>query len=84
MLRYRLALFSLLINFAVLGACGHSGSEGSTDGDAPTFTADYTHEAVMGESVNLSALLFSEAAEATETAIEAKWDEIDAIYEEPG
>lgn len=84
MLRYRLALISLLISFSVFTACGHSGNEGSTDGDSPAATADYTYDAVVGESVNLSALLFSEAAGATETAIDAKWDEIDAIYEALG
>jgi hypothetical protein len=84
MLRYRLALFSLLISFAILTACGHSNNEGGTTGDSPGVTADYTYDAVVGESVNLSAMLFSEAAEATETAIDAKWDEIDAIYEALG
>lgn len=84
MLRSRIAFFSLLVFFAILVACGGSGGDGSTEEDNSATSADYTYEAVVGESVNLTALLFPEAAEATETDIDAKWDEIDAIYEELG
>ena len=76
----RISLCFMLIISAILVACGNGG----TEADNATTTADYSYDAVVGESVNLTALLFPEAAQATETAIDAKWDEIDAIYEALG